>query len=163
MRYLLGLVAGLVALWLLLSGHYAPLTLALGVLSCAFTVVLCRRLGLINAEAVPIELLPRLPGYVVWLGIQIVRSGLDVALRLLRGRAAISPRTVKIDTRIHDPLGQAILANSITLTSGTVTIGLENDEAIVHALTEGGAADIQAGIMAARVARLEGRPEDKAD
>lgn len=159
MRHLLSLVAGLVILWLLLSGHYAPLTLTLGAASCVFTVVLCRRLGLVNAESVPIQLLPRLPGYMAWLGLQIVHSNLDVAARLLRGRRAISPRTVVIDTRIHDPLGQAILANSITLTPGTVTVGLEDDEAIVHALTDEGATDIEAGTMAARVARLEGRPD----
>ncbi len=78
-------------------------------------------------------------------------------LRLLRGRSAISPRTVVIDTRTHDPLGQAILANSITLTPGTVTVGLEDDEAIVHALTREGAADIEAGTIATRVAWLEGK------
>ena len=159
MRHLLGLVAGLVILWLLLSGHYAPLTLALGAASCIFTVALCRRLGLVDAESVPIHLLPRLPGYVAWLGVQIARSNLDVAKRLLRGRSAISPQTVAIDTRTHDPLGQAILANSITLTPGTVTIGLEDGEAIVHALTREGAADIEAGTIAARVARLEGKAD----
>ncbi|MGB7757354.1 MAG: Na+/H+ antiporter subunit E [Salinisphaera sp.] len=157
MRHLLGLVAGLVVLWLLLSGHYAPLTLALGAASCVFTVALCRRLGLVNAESVPIELFPRLPRYAAWLSVQIARSNLDVALRLLRGRKAISPRLVVIDTRTHDPLGQAILANSITLTPGTVTVGLEDDEAIVHALTREGAADIEAGTIATRVAWLEGK------
>ncbi|WP_037335429.1 Na+/H+ antiporter subunit E [Salinisphaera hydrothermalis] len=155
MRYLLGLATGLAVLWLLLSGHYAPLTMALGALSCVFVVWLCRRLGIVSHESVPLHLLPRLPGYTLWLGLQIVRSNVDVATRLLRGRAAISPRTVIIDTRTHDPLGQAILANSITLTPGTVTVGLEDNEAIVHALTEDGAADIEAGTMARRVARLE--------
>lgn len=157
MRYLLGLIIGLVILWLLLSGHYAPLTLALGAASCVFTVALCRRLGLINAESVPVELLPRLPGYALWLIVQIMRSSLDVAWRMLRGRTAISPRTVAIDTRTHEPLGQAILANSITLTPGTVTIGLEDGEAVVHALTHEGADGLEDGTMAARVARLEGR------
>lgn len=93
----------------------------------------------------PIQLLPRLPGYVAWLGLQVMRSNLDVAARLLRGRRAISLRTLVIDTRIHDPLGQAIRPNSITLTPGTV--GLEDGKAIVHTLTRAGAA---------RVARLEG-------
>lgn len=155
MRYLLGLTAGLAALWLLLSGHYAPLTMTLGAGSCVFVVWLCRRLGLVTHESVPLDLLPRLPGYAAWLGVQIIRSNLDVVTRLLRGRAAISPRTVFIDTRTHDPLGQAILANSITLTPGTVTIGLEDGEAVVHALTREGAADIEAGTMAGRVARFE--------
>lgn len=155
MRYLLGLIAGLAVLWLLLSGHYAPLTLTLGAASCVFVVWLCWRLGVVNNESVPIELLPRLPRYIAWLGVQIARSNLDVAMRLLRGRAAISPQTVVVDTRTHDPLGQAILANSITLTPGTVTVGLEDGEAIVHALTREGAADIEAGTMAKRVARLE--------
>ncbi|AWN16646.1 Na+/H+ antiporter subunit E [Salinisphaera sp. LB1] len=159
MRHLLGLAAGLVILWLLLSGHYAPLTLALGAASCVFTVALCRRLRLIDAESVPLELLPRLPGYAAWLGLQILRSNLDVAGRLLIGHRAISPRTVVINTRPLAPLGQAILANSITLTPGTVTVGLENGEAIVHTLTREGAADIEAGTMAGRVARLEGGPD----
>lgn len=155
MRYLLGLIVGLATLWLLLSGHYAPLTLTLGAFSCVFSVWLCHRLDLINAETVPVHLLPRLPHYVIWLTGQIAQSNLDVARRLLLGRRTISPRTVIIDTQIHDPLGQTILANSITLTPGTVTVSLEDGEAIVHALTREGAAEIEAGTMATRVAQLE--------
>lgn len=156
MRYLLGLAAGLITLWLLLSGHYAVLTLSLGALSIIFILWLSSRLELIHAESVPLALLPRMPSFLAWLFVQVVRSNIDVCWRILRGPAATSPSLVRIRVRDHTPLGRTILANAITLTPGTVTIGLEGENAVVHAFTEDGAQDIRDGTMAKRVAQLEG-------
>lgn len=155
MRHLLGLIGGLAVLWLLLSGHYAPLTLTFGALSCVATALLCRRLGPIDGQSVPLALLPRLPGFALWLIWQIMRASVDVSWRILRGRAAISPRVVALDLRRHTPVGQAILANATTLTPGSVTVGLEDGQALVHALTQASATDVSRGELATRVARLE--------
>jgi multicomponent Na+:H+ antiporter subunit E len=49
-----------------------------------------------------------------------------------------------------------LYANSITLTPGTVTIKVDAEGFEVHALTEEGAAGLEAGEMARRVAHIEG-------
>lgn len=158
MRYtgsLVGLLAGLVVLWLLLSGHYTPLLLGLGALSCLFTAWLCHRLGLIDGECVPIALLPRLPGYTAWLLGQIFKSNVDVAWRILRPGRHISPTMVSLTAGQQTALGQAIFANSVTLTPGTLTVGLTRGSAQVHALCENGTDDLEGGDIDRRVRRLE--------
>jgi multicomponent Na+:H+ antiporter subunit E len=53
-------------------------------------------------------------------------------------------------------LGRVIYANSITLTPGTVSINIDEDEIWVHALTKETAADLETGEMDRRVTWLEG-------
>jgi multicomponent Na+:H+ antiporter subunit E len=50
----------------------------------------------------------------------------------------------------------ATYANSITLTPGTLTVGLQGNDLVVHALTRDGALDLEAGHMDRRVTRFEG-------
>lgn len=156
MRYLLGLVVGLAGLWLLLSGHYTSLVMSLGAASCAVVVFLCHRMGLIDDESVPLHLLPRLPGYLLWLAAQIASSNWDVAWRIVRPGRRISPTMVNLHAHQRTQFGQVVYANSITLTPGTVTVGLRDGHAEVHALTRDNAEDLEAGSMDARACALEG-------
>jgi multicomponent Na+:H+ antiporter subunit E len=52
--------------------------------------------------------------------------------------------------------GLATYGNSITLTPGTLTVGLEDTELVVHALTLEGALDLESGRMDRRISRFEG-------
>ncbi|RJS93119.1 Na+/H+ antiporter subunit E [Salinisphaera sp. Q1T1-3] len=157
MRHLVALMSGLVLLWLILSGHYTPLVLALGGLSCVLVAWLCARLGLVSREAVPIALLPRLPLYTVWLLFQIARANMSVTWRLLAPRRFIKPGLVEVGLGQRSDLGRAIFANSVTLTPGTVTIGLENGRAMIHSLTPLADDDVTEGVMNRRVRWLESR------
>lgn len=60
-----------------------------------------------------------------------------------------------------NPAARALLANSITLTPGTVTVDiLEDGTYSVHALTEGAKAGLLDGTMQGKVARLFGETID---
>ncbi|MEQ9447972.1 MAG: hypothetical protein RLN70_03585 [Rhodospirillaceae bacterium] len=48
------------------------------------------------------------------------------------------------------------------MTPGTISLDLEGDEILVHALTRAGAADLQTGAMAKRVTRFEGAQNEDA-
>tara|TARA_B100002049_G_C16068032_1_gene371425 strand:- start:221 stop:718 length:498 start_codon:yes stop_codon:yes gene_type:complete len=161
-RYLLGLIVGAAVLWLLLSGHYTPMVLGLGAASCLFCAYVCHRMGIVDNESVPLHLLARLPGYAAWLGTEIARSNWDVAKRIVRPGRHISPTMVRLRARQSSELGQAIFANSITLTPGTVTVALRNGEAEVHAITRANAQDMDGGDMDRRVRALEGQRRDAA-
>jgi len=56
--------------------------------------------------------------------------------------------------RDKHPVDQAILANSITLTPGTLALDVHDGEIIVHALTRAGADELERGEMDRRVAAL---------
>ena len=157
MHHLLGLIVGLAALWLLLSGHYTPLILSFGAASCAAVAWLCWRLRIVDYETVPLHLLLRLPVYFAWLAIEIAKSSLSVARRIVMPSIGISPTMIRVTAHQETDFGQMIYGNSVTLTPGTVTVSLENGQMEVHALTRDNADDIENGGMDRRVRALEGR------
>lgn len=58
--------------------------------------------------------------------ISMARANLDVAYRVITGR--INPGIVKIDPKLKTDLGVTMLANSITLTPGTLSVDVDEDK-----------------------------------
>ena len=156
MTRMLALFVASVCLWLLLSGIYAPLQIGLGVLSSALVTYVAVRMDSIDRQRFPVRIdLLALLGYFGWLAREIVLSNLDVSRRILRGRRAISPMVIKVGSSQRTRLGQVIYANSITLTPGTVSINVGENEIRVHALTREAAEGLRRGEMDRRVTGLE--------
>ena len=63
---------------------------------------------------------------------ELVRSNLDVARRVISPKLPINPGIVEIKTRLKHPTYRLILANSITLTPGTLTVEMIDDSLFVH-------------------------------
>ena len=145
----------LLAIWLLLSGHYTPLMLTLGVLSTLFVVFLATRADLIDRETQPTLLKPSVLLYWFWLGREIIKSNIDVARRILNPRLPISPNIFTVRAGQKTELGRVTYANSITLVPGTVTVDIDEDVFTVHALTQAAAADLKRGEMNRRVCNVE--------
>lgn len=135
--------------WLLLSGHFEPLLLGLGVVSVALTVFLVKRMNVIDHESYPLHLSSRFPAFFVYILREIISANIDVTKRIMNlGGKAISPQLVEIPVPQKTDLGRVIYANAITLTPGTVSIELADDKVLVHALTKEAADDLSAGGMA---------------
>lgn len=146
----------LMAFWVLLSGKFDPFHLTLGVISCL--LVSCMSADLLFrfpekkgrlAEA------GRFLMYIPWILKEIVLSTLQVAILALHPRMKehISPRIVTFKTKLTNNIARVTLANSITLTPGTITIRMEDDVFHVHALSEKIAAGLP-GEMEERIARI---------
>ena len=157
MRNTLALIVILSGTWLLLSGHTSPLLLSLGLVSVAAIVACAARLELLDEEGVPVDLLPGLMRYAPWLIIQIIRSNLDVARRILNPKLPIHPTVIRVDAAHHTEIGRVTYANSITLTPGTISLDVSEEAIEVHALTEEAASDLMSGEMGRRVQRTEGQ------
>ena len=159
MKYGLSLGLTLFVLWMLLSGQYtvdSSLILSLGLASCAFVVAIALRMKIADREGHPIHLLVPSLRYIPWLLWAIVKSNIDVTRCILNPGLPISPTLVKVKAGQQSELGQAIFANSITLTPGTVSLDVAEGEILVHALTRESAAEVADGEMDRRVALLEG-------
>lgn len=150
-----GLILCLAGIWLLLSGHFEPLLLLLGLVSLVISASIARRMDVIDHEGVPLHLSVWTPWYWLWLAREIVTSNVDVAKRVIDPRLPIRPRLFETRASQQTDLGQVIYANSITLTPGTVSVDLDPGIIQVHALTEESAAGVEAGEMDRRVAALE--------
>ncbi len=156
MKQFFGLALMLAATWLLWSGHYTVLLLSFGVASCALAAFIARRMDALEGENHPIRLGPRIFTYIPWLLWAIFKANIDVARRVLSPKLPISPNIVRVDASEKTEFGQAIFANSITLTPGTVTLLVSDGIMTVHALTQESAADLETGEMNRRVAGVEG-------
>lgn len=144
--------------WVIFSGLLDAFHLTLGVISCLIVTRLSADLVFENRAMSMGQRAGeawRLACYLAWLLWQVVLSNLHVLkLALTRGGAKeIRPRMVRFTTKLKSGFGKYVLANSITLTPGTVTVRIEGDVFIVHAISKF-AADGLAGDMEARVARV---------
>ncbi len=152
------LVLALAGLWLLLSGYFdVPLLLFFGVVSVLFSAWLAKRAGVLDDDSVPVGLMPRILGYWIWLGGEIGKANLIVMRQALAIEPKLSPKFFKVPNPPKSSVGKATFANSITLTPGTVSIDLRENEILVHGLTEE-LCDIPAITdMGERVAKAERR------
>lgn len=134
------LSAALFGFWLALSGHYTPLLITFGILSTALVVWLCLRLKVVDEEGVPTHITVRLLLYIPFLLKEIFLANVVVAKIILDPKLPISPRMVEFHGTQSTDLGRFLYANSITLTPGTITTGVEGQDYEIHALS---AADLE--------------------
>lgn len=146
----------LVAAWLFWSGLYKPLLLALGAVSCALTVWVVNRMGYFDTSVFAFRYNARLLGFWGWLSGEIVRSSIDVTRIVLAPKIQIDPRVVRLDVSLLEPVDQALLGNSITLTPGTLSLDIDEGQLLVHALNVEGAQELLDGNMMRRVEELRG-------
>ncbi|MGW8161548.1 MAG: Na+/H+ antiporter subunit E, partial [Desulfobulbales bacterium] len=93
--------------------------------------------------------------YLPWLLYQIVLSTLHVTYLALHPKMAdqIDPTIVTFKTKLKTTIAQVALANSITLTPGTITIRIVDGVFYVHAISRKAAAGLP-GEMEDRLARV---------
>lgn len=148
-------------IWIVFSGKFDAFHLALGAVSIAIVLIFngaVRRLSPAHggpAARQPFRLRKAI-FYFPWLLWQIVVSALYVTKLTLIGEAAIDPRIVRFRSDQPNEVAQVILGNSITLTPGTLTLDIHEDEYVIHALDRHSAAGLLTGDMPQRVAKMWG-------
>jgi len=147
--------------WLLLSGELDAFHLTLGALASVAVTLLTEPLlfaePLITAPgAHPVTGQPwrRFAGYLPWLALEVARANVQVARLVLSPSLPIDPLLVRFRHPLPHDLARLTLSSSITLTPGTVTLDVEGDDYLVHALTPDFASGLAPGAMPSRVAAL---------
>jgi multicomponent Na+:H+ antiporter subunit E len=64
--------------------------------------------------------------------IELIKSNLDVARRVISPTLPINPGIVKFKTKLSSEYGRMVLANSITLTPGTLSVDIIDDTFYIH-------------------------------
>jgi len=129
--------------WLILSGHFNLKYILTGVASVSLITWLDNDLfsSIFDHEEMadisgPPAVLKFLHfvRYMPWLLYQVVKANFQVAKIVLNPRMPIDPSIIRFNVRTKRKVAQVILANSITLTPGTVTISLDDGSYTVHTL-----------------------------
>jgi multicomponent Na+:H+ antiporter subunit E len=143
------------AFWLLLSGKFDAFHLTLGAFCSLLVAYLFHDLLFANARVGDMRIIAfRFLTYIPWLIEQIVLSNIHVASLVLRGKMPVDPQIVTFRTKLETDISYVTLANSITLTPGTITMDIKDGVFYVHALSQKVADDLNAGDMEDRVAHI---------
>jgi multicomponent Na+:H+ antiporter subunit E len=119
--------------WFLFTGTIAPYSLIMGFLFSLLIAMITYSLFIHEKEADKRSLLPHIHLLGIYLLVIIFKmyaASFKVLYNIIRGD--INPRIVHFRTRLRSDLARVILANSITLTPGTITLHLDDDHLIVH-------------------------------
>lgn len=126
----------LLALWILLNGRFDAEILWLGVLLAALITFFARKcMG--HSFAQDVRVMKKLPGlacYCALLLYEIIKANLDVMRLILSPRYEAEPQLITVQIPLKTALGRVLLANSITLTPGTITVSLRGDRYMIHCL-----------------------------
>jgi multicomponent Na+:H+ antiporter subunit E len=117
----------LFVLWIVFSGRFDGFHLAMGLLSSALVAAFSGKLMFSTVKPKGIfGLWARLAGYIPWLLYQIFLANLRVTYLVFHPRMMdlINPKIIKFDSRLKDDYARMLFANSITLTPGTITVGV---------------------------------------
>ena len=106
-------------------------------------------------EGLPLHMFRKLPAYYIWLIKEIIMSNIATAKTILGKTDA--PELFYVPFTQKTEAGVATYANSITLTPGTVTVDIDENGFLVHALSSDFGDDVRSGDMDRRVTQLEGR------
>ena len=153
MRYIYTFII-MFGFWIVLSGLFDPFHLTLGVISCALVSFLSADVFMYEPESRNrLKITGRFLLYIPWLLYQIVLSTLHVTrLALHPGmKEQIDPTIVTFKTTLKTEIAKVALANSITLTPGTITVRIEDEVFYVHAISRKAAAGLP-GEMEQRLA-----------
>ena len=120
-------------LWVLLVGSLDPSELAAGlVVALVVLVVGGPRLAILDGVRLRPAALVHVVRYLGYFFVALVRANLDMARRVLSPSLPLRPAVVEVATSLESPLGRLVLANSITLTPGTLSVDVKDDRLLVH-------------------------------
>ena len=154
---------GLFAVWILLSGQFEGKFLLIGFCTSLAIAYICYPLLTVTNEKTGKEYFVfgvnylKLFLYFFWLVKEIVKASVDVTKLILKPHMDYEPRIAYFSMPFENPMASVILAFSIILTPGTITVDVNNDGIFeVHALTKGMAEGLLEGTMQKKVAGLFG-------
>jgi multicomponent Na+:H+ antiporter subunit E len=141
--------------WMLLSGKFDAFHLTLGAICSILPAYLFHDLLFANVRVGDMRVVTaRFIAYIPWLLQQILLANIHVASLVLRRRMPIDPQVVKFKTKLETDISSVVLANSITLTPGTITMDIKDGVFYVHAVSHKVAEELNAGEMEDRVAHI---------
>jgi multicomponent Na+:H+ antiporter subunit E len=132
MRYFTLFILSLI-FWFLLTFEFTVPNLIVGVVGSIICSLLFGRVFITNTYKL---LQPRRYfWFLVYLVIFIwecIKANLDVAYRVLHPAMPIRPGIVKVRTTLKTDLAKTLLANSITMTPGTISVDVIGDYLYIH-------------------------------
>ena len=147
------------ALWIVLNGRWTTEIALLGLVFAAVAYAFTwKYLG--YSPRVDAALIRRLPSAIRYGAVllrEIVKANLATAGMILNKGFEPSPQLVRFDAPLDKDRHRVALANSITLTPGTITVDLQDSRYLVHALDASLVEGLDDGAFVQELVRIEKR------
>ena len=145
--------------WIVFSGKFDAFHLGLGVISCAVVGWLSQDLLYVDRKkSMPARLQEAFAflKYIPWITWEVVKANLHVfKLAMTKaGYEEMAPRVVTFKTYLKTDFAKFVLANSITLTPGTITMLIRGDIVHVHTMSQFLEDDLLEGAIESKVAEV---------
>ncbi|PKO73760.1 MAG: hypothetical protein CVU23_01035 [Betaproteobacteria bacterium HGW-Betaproteobacteria-17] len=121
--------------------------------------------SILAAASLSLRLLPPVPTYVSRIGllrfaafffVQSLRGGVQVAWLALRPRMGLRPGIQEIPLRLPEGSGRVLLANTLSLLPGTLSVGLDGRRLCLHVLDAAAPTEVEVRRAETRVAHMLG-------
>ena len=145
------------AAWIIFNGNVTLEILIFGALLsiavCAFMSVLTEYS--IKAEIKLMKKLPYIFTYILVLIAEIIKANLATVFLIIKGNKKIKPVVVSFDSPLKSEYASSVLANSITLTPGTISVSMRDGKFRVHCLDVSLCEGIESSIFVKILKKIE--------
>lgn len=144
-------------IWIIFNGQFTWEIAGFGiVIAVAMYLFICKFLNYKpSTDLVLAKKLIYILQYVFILVKEIIKANFAVIKMIMSSRYEIEPAVVRFKTTLKTTPARILLANSITLTPGTITVSMEDDEFVVHCLDKELANGIDSSIFVTLLEKLE--------
>lgn len=143
--------------WLIFNGKVTLEIIIFGlVIAALMFAFICKFMGhSIHREMNYMKKIGYFFRYILILIWEIIKANMAVIHLILTDREEVEPVLISFRTTLKTEMAKAILANSITLTPGTITVSLEEDKLVVHCLDKSLAEGIEDSVFVKMLEKLE--------
>ena len=147
----------LFALWLVFNGKVTLEIVLFGIVLSAAVYLFCWKFLEYSPkrELLALRLLPQGIGYFFVLVWEVIKANCSAISLIVSPKYEVEPLLVTFKTELKTDLARTVLANSITLTPGTITVELTEDEFKVHCLDKEMAEGIEDSVFVRLLLKME--------
>ena len=145
--------------WIIFNGRVTVVIVLFGVvIAVLIFAFICRFMDYsISKELKFYKKAPLFCKYVWLLVKEIIKANISVCRMILTRKEIMEPVIVKVHTNLRTEIARVILANSITLTPGTITVSVTERELLVHCLDKSLAEGMEDSVFVKLLEKMEGK------
>lgn len=147
----------LLAFWIILNSSITLEIVLFGILICILTeFFIYKNFKLsIKSELKFIKKLPLIIKYLIILVVEVYKANIDIIKLVLSKEPELKPALMYFTTDLKSKAARVALANSITLTPGTITVTMNDNELLIHAIHVKNLDGIDESIFVEKLRELE--------
>lgn len=148
----------LFAFWIILNGRWTTEVALVGAVVSGLIYLLAWKFMDYSPrkEWAVAKRLPRVLQYLAFLVGEVFKSAWQVIQFIWSPKVEVQPVVNSFHTSLRTDAGKVVLANSITITPGTITVDIRGDQLLVHCLDESLDSGLEGSDMERRIMKIEG-------